>query len=90
MKAAWLLVPAVLLAACTTGDLDHRWTKPAVAMQQLTLDDVDCARRAYDTPPLPDTVVGGLADVARVTIESSRRERTYARCMSSRGYTRAQ
>ncbi len=90
MKAAWLLVPAVLLTACTTRDLGQRWTKPAVAMQQLTLDDVECARRAYETPPLPDTIVGGLADVVRVTLEESRRERTYTRCMSSHGYTRAE
>ncbi|MBI4638612.1 MAG: hypothetical protein HY727_19920 [Candidatus Rokubacteria bacterium] len=78
-----------LLAACSTGYVSRAtWTRPGVTMQQLTLDETECARKAADAPNTPDAVVGGVADVVRIVVEETRRDRIYTDCMTARGYAR--
>ena len=88
MKIAVVLVAAALLSGCTTWDLGHRWTKPGIAPQQLTLDDVECRRVAAKAGNTPESFVGGVVDVRRVVTEETQRINAYDHCMTGRGYAR--
>ncbi|HEV8585134.1 MAG TPA: hypothetical protein VGT02_09205 [Methylomirabilota bacterium] len=89
-----IVAAAVVLAGCTTrfdvggGD----WTKPGAQIPQITLDEMACARDAVDARPFPDTLVGGLADIAMAKLQDVKMNRDFDRCMTGRGYrpTRAQ
>lgn len=62
------------------------WTKSGAQIQQVTLDEMECARvasRAYWTP---ESFVGGLADVVRVKIEDGQMTSAFSQCMESKGY----
>ncbi len=88
MRALVLLTTAVLLAGCTTrfdiggGD----WTKPGAEISQTTQDEMDCARRAVDARPFPDTIVGGLADIVAAKFQDVKMSRDFGHCMTDRGY----
>jgi hypothetical protein len=45
-----------------------------------------------DARPFPDTLVGGLADIAMAKLQDVKMNRDFDRCMTGRGYrpTRAQ
>ena len=80
---------ALLAAGCTTLDLDDTWTKPDASVMLTSRDDWDCRHEVDETSlRTPDLLVGGLVDVARIVVEERERDRTYARCMQERGYTR--
>jgi hypothetical protein len=88
VRGAGLLATACLLAGCATqfdisgGD----WTKAGAGIQQVTLDEMDCARAASRSYGTPDLIVGGLADAIRAKIEDAQMESAFSRCMESRGY----
>jgi hypothetical protein len=86
MKPVLALLLVVLAAGCTTRYVNQAWTKPGAAVNQTTLDDVQCLRDASAGTRVGDTVVGGLADLSRLGVEQRRRDRTYVRCMAGRGY----
>ncbi len=83
-----ILAAAAVLAGCTTrfdiggGD----WAKPNARIAQITLDEMDCARKAVDARPFPDTVAGGLADVVVAKIQDAKMAGDFERCMGGKGY----
>lgn len=89
MRALVLSLLAVLAAGCTTADLRRPpWARPGAGIQEVTAADLACRRQASLIAPEPETVVGGLADVAVVTIAERRRLDAYEHCMESAGFRR--
>ena len=89
MRVATLLVAVVLLLAGCTRVLDvsgNEWRRANASIQQVTYDQVECARASKPAGNLPDTFVGGLADKVVVPLEDVLRGRAYDRCMRARGY----
>lgn len=88
MRPATAFLLLALLTGCTTRyDLSGtEWTKPGTIFQEITQDEMDCARGAREAGWTPDLVVGGLVDVARVAVEERQRSGSYERCMSAKGY----
>jgi uncharacterized protein YceK len=86
-----LVVGIVVLSGCTRVlDISGaEWRRPNTAIQQETWDEVECARvTEYAGDDLPDTIVGGLADMIVVPLEDSRRGAAFDRCMVAKGYER--
>ena len=83
-----LLGGLVLLAGCAPHfDIGGgEWAKPGSAIQQTTLDEMDCARTASRAYWTPDLVLGGLLDVVRVTIEDAQMTSAFTECMRTKGY----
>jgi len=79
---------ALLVAGCTTrfDVAGAQWAKPGTQLPQTTQDEMDCARAAVDARPFPDTIVGGLADIAAAKYQDVKMSRDFSRCMTSRGY----
>ena len=91
MRVATLLVMVVLLLAGCTRVLDvsgTEWRRANASIQQVTYDEVECARSSEPAGDLWDTIVGGLADLVVVPLEDKRRGASYDRCMRQRGYER--
>jgi hypothetical protein len=90
MRLTLALLALVALTGCTAKyDLaGTSWTKANTMVQQVTLDEIDCAREAREASHTPDLILGGLLDVGREFYEEHRRYGTYERCMASRGYER--
>jgi len=88
VRAVVIVATAVLLAGCTTRfDVGGgEWAKPGSQVAQTTLDEMECARRAVDARPFPDTIVGGLADVAVAKFQDVKMSRDFDRCMAGKGY----
>ena len=89
---AILLAVGAPAAGCATPSIDvagFGWSKAGAGVQQVTLDEVACARAAQAAPRTLDLVLGGLFDVARVTIETAGARQVYERCMAGRGYRQA-
>lgn len=89
MRRAALVAAACVLAGCAAPHFDvggGDWAKSGAGVQQVSLDEMECARtasRAYSTPEL---FVGGLVDAVRVKIEDGQMTSAFARCMESKGY----
>jgi len=83
-----LLGGLVLLAGCAPHfDIGGgEWAKPGSAIQQTTLDEMDCARTASRAYWTPDLVLGGLLDVVRVKIEDAQMTSAFSECMRAKGY----
>ena len=90
MRLTIALLALVALTGCSAKyDLaGTSWTKANTLVQQVTLDEIDCAREAREASQTPDLIVGGVADVGREFYEERQRYGTYERCMISRGYAR--
>jgi hypothetical protein len=89
MRGRWLLAALVLLSGCTRV-LDiagEHWIRANTSIQQETSDEMECARDSEPAGNLPDTFVGGLADMIVVPLEDRRRGAAYDRCMVTKGYT---
>ena len=87
------LAPALLaLAAVLAGCAVHpdvsgtQWVRPGAMLRDITLDEVDCARRTDEAGATPDLFVGGLVDVVRLAIEDGRHRTAFRQCMADRGY----
>ena len=80
----------LLLSACTRVlDISGTdWRRQGASFQQVTLDEVECARGSDHAGDLPDTVVGGIADAIVVPLADARRGAAYDRCMETKGYAR--
>ena len=85
---AIMVVAAMCLAGCAPAfDVAGRdWAKPGTSIQQVTLDETNCARDAYMAGWTPDLVLGGVLDVARIVVQNSAQSGSYRRCMRQRGY----
>jgi hypothetical protein len=84
------LALGLLLAGCTPAfDISGRdWTKPNVSINQVTLDQTECARKAFESGDTPDLLLGGLLDVGRLLVENSIQAGTYRGCLKDLGYER--
>jgi uncharacterized protein YceK len=83
-----LMVIVVLLAGCTRIiDISGaEWRRTGAGIQQVTFDEVECARDTVNAGDLPDMIVGGVVDAVVVPLEDRRRGAAYDRCMLARGY----
>ncbi len=88
MRATILAAALAVLTGCTAAfDVTgQEWTRPQATIQQVTLDQTECARTAYEAGWTPDLLLGGLLDVGRLAVENGRQAATYRRCMTDRGY----
>jgi hypothetical protein len=86
-----LLGGLVLLAGCAPHfDVGGgEWVRAGSAVQQTTLDEMDCARTASRAYWTPDLVVGGLLDVVRVKVENAQMTSAFSECMRGKGYQTA-
>jgi hypothetical protein len=85
-----LTLAVVLLGGCTAAfDVaGEEWQKAGAGHPQITLDQTECARAAYEAGDTPDLLLGGLLDVIRLAIENSAQAGAYSDCMTARGYER--
>jgi hypothetical protein len=90
MRAYAALVAAVLLLTGCTLDLrGTEWKKPGAMFQDVSLVEVECARRAFEIGPGPDLILGGLLDVGRIAVQESRQANAFSDCMTGAGYQRS-
>jgi hypothetical protein len=81
---------ALVLGGCASN-LDIaglEWGKSGVATDQVTLDELECAREANEAGRPPDLFVGGLVDIARVVFEERARTGAFNGCMRGKGYSK--
>ena len=88
MRAAFA-APILLLAGCTLDLAGTEWRKPGAMVPEVTVVEVECARKAFEIGPGPDLVLGGLLDVSRLAVQESRQAAAFNSCMTSAGYQRA-
>ena len=86
---AALLAAAALLTACTLDLRGTEWQKPGAVFQDVSLVEVECARKAFEIGPGPDLILGGLLDVGRIAVQESRQANAFSDCMTSAGYQRS-
>ncbi|HET9490583.1 MAG TPA: hypothetical protein VFR64_12610 [Methylomirabilota bacterium] len=88
----WLpgLLGLTLLSGCTAAfDVAGvEWTRSNTTYSQITLDQTECARAAYDAGATSDLLLGGLLDVVRLAAENGAQAQAYRDCLTSRGYER--
>jgi hypothetical protein len=84
------MVALLVLAGCAPAfDVAGREsTKPQASIQQVTLDETECARQAWAAGWTPDLVLGGVIDVGRLVVERGVQAATYRGCLTDRGYRR--
>jgi outer membrane lipoprotein SlyB len=88
MRLAIALLALVVLAGCSNKfDLSGTdWKKSNTMFQDVTYDEMECVRAAREAGWTPDVIIGGVADVARFTIEERQRDGAFHRCMIAKGY----
>jgi hypothetical protein len=88
MRWLALMFALVLFGGCTAAfDVAGRdWTRDNTSYPQITLDQTECARQAYEAGDTPDLLLGGLLDVIRLGIENGAQADSYRDCMTSLGY----
>lgn len=79
----------LLLAGCTLDLAGTEWKKPGAMVQEVTVVEIECARKAFEIGPGPDLILGGLLDVGRLALQESRQAAAFNSCMTSAGYQRA-
>ena len=86
---AVIVVAAALAAGCTTWDLGTQWTRSSTMMQQITYDNMECARLDEAVKRTPETILGGVLDLGMLTISEMARISRYNDCMTSKGYVKS-
>ena len=89
MRVQIALVAAVLLTGCTLDLRGTEWKKPGAMFQEVSLVEVECARKAFEIGPGPDLILGGLLDVGRIAAQESHQANAFSSCMTGAGYQRA-
>jgi hypothetical protein len=90
MRACVALLAAVLLLTGCTLDLrGTEWKKPGTMFQEVSLVEVECARKAFEIGPGPDLILGGLLDVGRIAVQESKQANSFSDCMTGAGYQRS-
>jgi len=87
MRAAFASL-TLLLAGCALDLAGTEWKKPGAMVQEVTVVEVECARKALEIGPGPDLILGGLLDVGRLAVQESRQAAAFSSCMTSAGYQR--
>lgn len=90
VRRAWILLslPLVMGGCAAAFDQSGReWAKPNAQAQQVTFDEMECARDVERLRP-PDTIVGGVADAVAVGFLEAHRAADFNGCMHQRGYQR--
>lgn len=90
MRILVALALLLVLSGCTPAfDVSGQtWTKTNAGINQVTLDETECARKAFAAGDTPDLLLGGLLDVGRVFVENGIQANTYRSCMTDLGYER--
>jgi hypothetical protein len=87
VRVAVLVLVGLLSGCAPQFDIAGRdWTKPDTQVQDVTADEMECARLASRAYWTPESVVGGPADVVRVKIEDAQMSSAFRRCMEAKGY----
>ena len=90
----WLagLLALALFGGCTAAfDVAGiEWTRPDTSYSQITLDQTECARAAYEAGATPDLLLGGLLDAARLAVENGAQANSFRDCLTARGYQRVE
>jgi hypothetical protein len=81
-----LMAAGLLLTGCTLDLRGTEWKKPEAMFQDVSLVEVECARKAFEIGPGPDLILGGLLDVGRIAVQESRQANAFSDCMTSAGY----
>jgi hypothetical protein len=84
-----LLAGVLLLTGCTLDLRGNEWQKAGARNPDVSLAEVQCARKAFEIGPGPDLVLGGLLDVGRIAVQESRQANAFDDCMTSAGYQRS-
>jgi hypothetical protein len=84
-----LLAGVLLLTGCTLDLRGNEWRKPDARNPDVSLAEVQCARKAFEIGPGPDLILGGLLDVGRVAVQESRQANAFDDCMTSAGFQRS-
>ncbi len=90
MRHVILVMAAAALAGCALDVGGAEWKKPSTMFQQVTVVEIECARKALAIGPGPDLVLGGLADVVRTALLETRQAGAFDDCMTAQGYSRVQ
>ena len=90
MRIPMALALLIVLSGCTPAfDVTGReWAKSDVSINQVTLDETECARKAFAAGSTPDLLLGGMLDAGRLLVENSQQANTYSDCMTNLGYER--
>ena len=83
------LAAVLLLTGCTLDLRGNEWKKPGAMFQDVSLVEVECARKAFEIGPGPDLILGGLLDVGRLAVQESRQASAFSDCMKQAGYERS-
>ena len=89
MRTLMVLVAALPLVGCTLDLRGTEWKKTGAMFQEVSLVEVECARKAFEIGPGPDLGLGGLLDVGRLALLESRQANAFSDCMTSAGYQRS-
>jgi hypothetical protein len=84
-----LLVAVLSFTGCTLDLRGTEWKKPGAMFQEVSLVEVECARKAFEIGPGPDLILGGLLDVGRIAVQESRQSNAFDDCMTGAGYQRS-
>jgi hypothetical protein len=88
MRLVALLAILLLPAACMRV-LDvsgNEWSRQGASIQQVTFDEIECARATERVGQIPDTIVGGVVDAVVVQLKAAQRLAAHDRCMRDKGY----
>ena len=90
ISCALLALLLIVLGGCTPAfDVGGtEWAKAGASFPQVTLDETECARKAFEAGATPDLLLGGMLDWGRLMVENSVQARTYRDCMTNLGYER--
>ncbi|HEY7648772.1 MAG TPA: hypothetical protein VID04_07175 [Methylomirabilota bacterium] len=80
----------IVLTGCTPAfDVSGtEWAKAGALFPQVTLDETECARKAFEAGSTPDLLLGGMLDWGRLMVENGVQANTYSDCMTNLGYER--
>jgi len=83
-----LATAAALLAGCAPHfDIGGgEWAKAGTQIQQVTVDEMECARIASRSYWTPETFVGGVADAVRAKVDDAQMTSAFDQCMERKGY----
>ena len=87
-----LTAAAAALGGCFSIRVElagRAWTRPDTTIRRVTLDEMDCARQARETPRAPGSLLGGLADIAPAARDGARITTAFEGCMMALGYAPA-
>ena len=84
-----VVAAGLLLTGCTLDLRGTEWQKPGAMFQDVSLAEVECARKAFEIGPGPDLILGGILDVGRIAVQESRQANAFDGCMKSAGYQRS-